>query len=88
MAEQVRVLSIRFIDDDSTGPVRADIELEVSDNAISSNVAALGGGRKVEGRRGRLSRAAWNTLLGNVKRLKGDSLPGSLQGLCPIAEEP
>lgn len=72
MAANIKSARLDLYDDDGIGPVKC----------------ALGVGQKGGVLRGRIPRAKWLALMGDLKRIKGETLPGSLDALCPVAEEP
>ena len=85
MAATVKVMRLDIYENDFVGPLKCDIYLEISDDAISVDAASAGAGKVLKGR---VPRNRWNTLLANSVRVKGEKLPGVLDALCVIPEEP
>jgi len=80
MAESIRVANILIVDEDGIGPVRCHIDVEILTD-VSPDAAAAGAGRHTRNFRGKLSRAKWVNLLGNINRVKGDKLSGNLEAI-------
>lgn len=88
MPVNVRVTRLDLYDDDGIGPAKGELHLTISDDAVNADAASLGAGSIGKVVRVKLPRAKWLALMGDLKRIKGETLPGSLDALCPVAEEP
>ena len=57
MAATVKVMRLDIFEDNGVGPLKCDIHLEISDDAISADAAAAGAGKVGKVLRGRVPRA-------------------------------
>lgn len=67
----IRVVQIEIIDPDGVGPLQCSVITEVTNN--DANTAAVGFARAGDSRVCLLGRAAFNALLGALRRPSGDT---------------